>query len=142
MPTPGMIALRPVNLRIGNLSRHSVIEVRLVERTLLLHFSEMGRPFLDFNLQLEGVVALVDRGVTLRPLTAGIVWTPPTPFGCDLAARSGSETAQLIELRLDFENSGGLISRFRAIAESICVVPSLDHDAFQDQPLLASAAGA
>ena len=122
MPTLRMLAVRPVNLRIGNLSRHSVSEVVLTRDTLVLHFCETGQSTIDFRLQLDGLLGFVDRGAVLQPFTAGIVWAPPGPFGLELAARLACDPATLLELRLDFEDPSGLVSRFAAVARTIRVM--------------------
>lgn len=117
-----MIAVRPVNLRIGNLHDHMVSEIHFAGNSLVLHFGETGKTALAFSLQLEGLLGFVDRGAVLQPLTAGIVWAPPGPLGRELAARHRRDPESLIELRLDFENSSGLVSRFDAVAQSIRIV--------------------
>lgn len=119
MPTPAMIAVRPVNEKLGNLSRHFVTEILSAERALLLRFSAAGVPAADFTVRLDDVIEFVDRGTVRQPLTAGVVWAPPAEFGRDVAAQWNVPPDSLIELRLDFEDSTGLVSRFNAIAHSV-----------------------
>ena len=56
-----MIAVRPVNLRIGNLHDHMVSEIHFAGNSLVLHFGETGKTALAFSLQLEGLLGFVDR---------------------------------------------------------------------------------
>lgn len=117
-----MIAVRPVNRKIGNLRRHTVAAILRQATTLILEFRAHLRRGAGFTLRLEGVLGFVDRGVVARPLTAGIVWNPVAQYGTSLAVRAGREPGGLMELRLDFEDASGLVARFNAVAETIRLV--------------------
>jgi hypothetical protein len=111
-----MQALRPVNLKLGNLRRHVVSETRAESGDLIVRFASAD-PLEDFCLVLERVVDFVDQGTVSKPLTAGIVWKPLAEFGRSVAAKAGaSDTNELIEFRLDYESNGTLVCRFQAVA--------------------------
>ena len=126
MPTPEMLAVRGVNVRIGNLSSHEVFRIESLETRLVLRFQERAAGADAFGLGLDGVLGFHDHGVISRPLTAGIVWNPAADFGRRLAAEAGREPAGLVELRLDFEDAAGLVVRFNAVAESVCLIGAED----------------
>jgi len=119
-----MLAVRPVNLRIGNLCHHSVSEIVLSGTALILHFRANGERRSHFALRLDGVIGFIDRGTVLQPLSAGIVWNPVARYGSKLASWAGRDPSTLFELRLDFEGSSGLAIRFNAVAEKICLIRS------------------
>jgi len=114
-----MLAVRRINLKIGNLSRHFVSEIGFCETRLALRFHGHGNSAGGFGLQMDGLLGFSDYGVVGRPLTAGIVWSPVADFGRQLAARANRKSAGLVELRLDFEDAAGLVIRFNAVAQSI-----------------------
>jgi hypothetical protein len=114
MPTREMLAVRRVNIRIGNLSRHSVSRIDFFGTSLVLRFQIRGNGGNGFGLRLDGLLGFSDYGVVSRPLTAGIVWNPVADFGRRLAVRARRDPQGLVELRLDFEDTSGLAIRFNA----------------------------
>ena len=117
MPDPILLALRPVNSRIGYLADHLVSEVRIRARQVAIQFaSRVGR--CSFCVLLEEVIHYVDHGLVGQPLSAGVVWRPVGTFGREAAARLDlPDVEHLIDFRLDFEDQEGLLHcRFRAIA--------------------------
>ena len=112
-----MRALRPVNLRLGNLRGHSVAEIRSEGTNLIIRFDPVGPELEGFCLVLERVVDFVDRGAVSKPLTAGIVWKPLAEFGRAAATRFPAlDLDALIEFRLDYESDGVLVCLFQAVA--------------------------
>lgn len=121
MPTDEMLAVRQVNLAIGNLTRFRVSAVSLSGATLRLQFYAPENSGDGFVLQMREVVGFHDSGLAERPLTAGIVWCPISSSGHRIADRAKRSRKGLLELRLDFEDAAGLVTRFNAVAESIRV---------------------
>jgi hypothetical protein len=111
-----MRALRPVNLKLGNLTAHAVTEIRSVGKDLIVRFDSVGQEQNGFCLVLEQVIEFVDRGTVSRPLTAGIVWKPVAEFGRAAASSFAIDQDELIELRLDYESDGVLVCLFQAVA--------------------------
>ena len=110
-----MRALRPVNLKLGNLRRHIVTEIRIESGDLIVRF-ESADSQESFCLVLERVVDFVDRGTVSMPLTAGIVWKPLAEFGRSVAAEAALDPKALIEFRLDYETNGTLVCRYQVVA--------------------------
>jgi hypothetical protein len=119
MSASAMAAVWSINLAIGNLLSLTVDAIELHEKAMVLQFRKLGDCRTDFAIHLQGVLGFVDHGVVLQPLTAGIVWNPAAQFGHELASRAGRDPTRLMELRLDFEDSSGLVIRFNAVAETI-----------------------
>lgn len=110
-----MQALRPVNLRLGNIRRHVVADIRTSNGDLVVRL-ESADPRESFCLVLEGIVVHEDRGAVGMPLTAGVVWKPLSDFGRSAAKAAALDPDELIECRLDYENNETLVCRFRAVA--------------------------
>ncbi|MCP5519088.1 MAG: hypothetical protein H7A45_17735 [Verrucomicrobiales bacterium] len=123
MRRPAPRAINRVNQAIGNLSDHLVAEMQLRRGRLVLRFIErQGHYPRGFSLEMEQLVGFRDHGTVGQPLTAGVVWSPVAGFGRHLCARTLLEPSALVELRLDFEDAGGLVTRFNAVARSIRMV--------------------
>jgi len=116
MSDPILLALRPVNSRIGYLADYLVSEVCIRARVVGIQFaSRVGRR--GFCVLLEEVIHYVDHGLVGQPLSGGVVWRPVGPFGREAAARLGlPDVEDLLEFRLDCEDQEGLHCRFQAIA--------------------------
>ena len=110
---PGMLALRELNVRIGNLRGVRVSQV--VRRGDDVEIAFDASP--PFAMRLRGVLALRDRGVCSARLVAGIVFMPVTRYGRLAAARAGVDAARCVEIWLD-DVIGGvrLVHRLAAVA--------------------------
>ena len=114
-----MRTLRPINLKIGNLRGYIASKVRISGNSLTIQFDPVAGGQGKFCVQLEEVLEVIDRGLVFQPLTAGIIWKPVGEFGRAAAFRLGQQNvADLIEVRLDHEDSEGLHCRFQAVARA------------------------
>lgn len=117
-----MRALRPVNEKIGNLRPYQVVHIQAAENAISLQLTSMDPDLRSFVLDIRGMIDWLDHGLLQQPLTAGIAWQPLGPFGRAAALTYGlADDPDLIELRLDYENSEGFCCRFQAVARSIQV---------------------
>lgn len=114
-------ALRPVNQAMGNLRGFVVSELNVNRSRILIHFKSVSGENDDFDLRLDGVLDFIDRGLMLRPLTAGIVWQPVGVYGRKAALRLGVLADILIELRIDYEDAEESRCLFQAVARSVAV---------------------
>jgi hypothetical protein len=111
-----------VNAKIGNLRQHIVTtlhvdRIREGESVVTLNFKGTGEGQYDFGLRLDGVIEFVDQGTVLEPLTAGVVWGPIGTWGRRIMSKKHLIPPQgLVEIRLDFEDEDGLMTRFQAVA--------------------------
>lgn len=109
--------LRPVNIRLGNLSGHTVALICQRDDQLAIQFEPLNPDGEAFCVQLTGVIHAVEKRLIRQPLTAGVVWPSVSSFGRKAAARVGWEKlTDLIELRLDYEDKEGLHCLFQAVA--------------------------
>lgn len=117
-----MLELRPVNHKIGNLRGYVASRVCSFGDRLAIQFDPAADGPEPFCVLLEGVLKFVDNGLLSEPLTAGVVWKPVGTFGLEAASRVGRRhTADLIELRLDYEDESSLYCRFQAVANTATV---------------------
>jgi hypothetical protein len=117
-----MRVLRPVNEKIGNLRQYQVVQICADENGISLQFISTSPELRPFVLNIRDLADWLDHGLLRQALTAGIAWQPLGPYGRAAALRRGlADDPNLIELRLDYENSEGLCCRFQAVARSIHV---------------------
>lgn len=109
---PGMLALRELNERIGNLRDVRVSQVVRRGDDVEIAF-DAERPF---AVRLHRVVALRDRGVREGPLVAGIAFMPVTRYGRAAAAREGVDAESCLELWLDDVVGERVVHRLAAVA--------------------------
>jgi hypothetical protein len=114
-----MVALRPVNARLLNLTGRVVSKIHFSGGRLEIQFDAIAPGSSVFRLQLGGVLRFIDRGLISQPLTTGLVW--------DIAGRFGRANALpvprksykgLIELILDYQGQEQIHRRFQAVAHS------------------------
>jgi hypothetical protein len=114
-----MVALRPVNARLLNLTGRVVSKIHFSGGGLEIQFDPITPGASAFRLRLDGVVRFIDRGLISQPLTTGLVW--------DIAGRFGRLNALpvprksyrgLIELILDYQGEEQIHRRFQGVAHS------------------------
>lgn len=114
-----MLELRPVNCKIGNLRGYIASQVCSFGDRLTIQFDPAVNGHEPFCILLQGVLKFADNGLLFQPLTAGVVWKPVGQFGLEAASRLGRQgTADLIEMRLDYEDGSRLYCRFQAVASA------------------------
>ena len=115
------VNVRLVNERIGNLTGHRVCKIEHGDGCISIRFANPSGAPEWFDVRIDGVLGFIDGGTVEQELTAGIVWCPVATYGLELARRVGIDPRVLLELRLDFEGTSGLVTRFNAVGRQICL---------------------
>jgi hypothetical protein len=114
-----MIALRPVNQRLLNLTGHAAARVHFFGGQVEIQFDPISEGLETFCLRLSGVLRFVDRGLIERPLTTGLVWDIGGEYGREHALPVPRKSYRgLIELILDYQAQTRIERRFRAVARA------------------------
>lgn len=125
-----MIALRPVNKRLLNLTGHTAARVHFSGGEVEIQFDPALRGREPFCLRLSGVLRFIDRGLIARPLTTGLVWDISHPYGRAHALSVPRKSYRgLIELVLDYQAEPHIERRFQAVARAASAWDGLLPDA-------------
>ncbi len=114
-----MVALRPVNNRLVNLTGHVASFVHFSGKLLEIQFDPTAVGREPFCLRLGGVLRFVDSGLISQPLTTGLVWDIDGRYGRAHALPVKRKSySGLVELIIDYQAEVQAHRRFQAVASS------------------------
>jgi hypothetical protein len=114
-----MIALRPVNNRLLNLTGHVASLIHFSGKLLEIQFDPSAAGRESFCVRLGGVLRFIDSGLISQPLTTGLVWDIDGRYGRAHALPVKRKSYRgLVELILDYQGAEQSHRRFQAVASS------------------------